>query len=96
MIFLKEHDIVCREGQVRLPMLRQPGTGRSGEKADMGGILDVVPVRKRFLLWNQLGHETEDPAGGEKRPKALQFEAGTMEMLDHFGGRDEIIGLIQD
>ena len=59
----------------------------------MSGILQVVPVGKRCVFRYKLCHDSQEAARLEKGPESIQFETRMMKMLDHFGGRNEIVGL---
>ena len=78
-----------------LPTPRQPGKGLPGEKADMGIIVFVIPVRECITSGREGRHKCEIAARPQQGPEQIQLQQWMIQVFYHFGGGDKIILVLE-
>ena len=73
------------------PLRCQPPQRRGVEEANMGGILLVAPRLKARCFGPALSHHPEPTSWAKAAPKPIELEAWLSEVLENFGGGDEIV-----
>ncbi len=63
-----------------------------GVEGDVGEVVFVMPGGELDFRGEDFGHEGEGGAGFEETDEEFEFSEGMMEMLEDFGGGDEVVG----
>ena len=96
MTFLQQRDIIGRQRQIGIVLLRNPLEGGFTKETDMGQITNIVPVCKGLVVPDAFGHDCQPAAGFENTKQALEFTARIVQMLYNLGTGNEIIILVPD
>ena len=91
-LLCNNYHILPLKCQRRLPLPSEPLKGGVREEKDVGPIHFVVPSGEGSAIQSQLCHDTEKATWFETRPQTVKFLLRVMEMFDHLGCGNEIVG----